>query len=308
MDPIQNIRPYKDSTFALLLEAQRLKYEIFYMEQQDLYVEEGEVYAHMQQLQLRDNSQDWFSFLNSSKNKLSALDVILMRKDPPVDASYIYTTQLLELAEAKGVCIINKPQSLRDVNEKLFINWFPQCCASTLVSAASEQLKNFLQQQKDIILKPLDGMGGRGIFRVRENDPNLNIILETMTQQGTTLIMAQRYIPEIKQGDKRIIMFNGEPLPYALARMPAIGETRANLAAGGKGVGIELTDRDRWICEQVGPTLKQKGLFFVGLDVIGDYLTEINVTSPTCLREIDAYFNYNSAGIFFEKLKARISF
>ena len=303
MDPIESIKIHKDTTFAVLLEAQKQGFELYYMQQKDLYLRDGLVQAHMQTLNVQDDNNKWFELGETERLSVSDLDVIFMRKDPPFNMEYIYTTYLLELAEKAGVLVVNNPQSLRDANEKLFTAWFPECCPSTLVSSNMQLLKEFLLEQKDIILKPLDGMGGRAIFRVQENDPNLNVIFETLTDHGQNNIMAQRYIPEILQGDKRIILIDGEPVPYALARIPAAGETRANLATGGKGVAQPLTDRDRWICKQVGDTLRKKGLMLVGLDVIGDYLTEINVTSPTCIREIDAAFDTNIAAKLIECIR-----
>jgi glutathione synthase len=229
-----------------------------------------------------------------------------MRKDPPFDANYLYATYILEQAEAAGVYVLNKPQSLRDANEKMFTAWFPQCCIDTLVSRDASKIRQFLQEHKDIILKPLDGMGGASIFLVREQDPNLSVILETMTEHGQRFIMAQKYLPAIKYGDKRILMVNGEPVPYCLARIPASGESRGNLAAGGRGEGQALSARDRWIAEQVGPILKAKGLVFVGIDVIGDYLTEINVTSPTCVQELDKQFGLNISAQLMDHIEAKI--
>ncbi len=290
MDPIESIKTYKDSSFAMLLAAQKKNWPIFYMQQADVFLENNQVLANCQRIQVDDNPDDWFSVQETTTLALADLDVILMRKDPPFDMEYIYTTYLLELAERCGTLIINKPASLRDANEKLFTTHFPQCCTQTLVSRDPARLRQFIQQQQDVILKPLDGMGGQSIFRVTPDDANLSVILESMAQFGNKTVMAQSYIPEITQGDKRILMINGEAVPYALARIPAAGETRGNLAAGGQGVGMPLTEREQWICNQVGPTLKQMGLVFVGLDVIGDYLTEINVTSPTCIRELDSQF------------------
>jgi glutathione synthase len=296
MDPIHKINIKKDSTFAMLLEAERRSWKIQYMEQQDLCLKNGVVLARMRELHVQDNPDHWFDLQEATLQPLQSLDAILMRVDPPVDMDYIYTTQLLEHAEAAGVLVVNSPQSLRDVNEKLFTAWFPQCCPDTVVTSDANIIRDFFNEHTDIICKPLHGMGGAGIFRVQKGELNLNVIIETLTQNGTRLMMAQRFIPEITQGDKRILMINGDPVPYALARVPAPGETRGNLAAGGNGIGVPLSDRDRWICEQVGSVLKQKGLVFVGLDVIGDYLTEINVTSPTCIRELDALYDLNIGG------------
>ena len=229
-----------------------------------------------------------------------------MRKDPPFDIEYIYATYLLELAEANGVLVVNKPQSLRDANEKLFTAWFPQCMPACLVTRSESRFRKFLEQHNDIVIKPLGGMGGESVFRVQQNNPNIGVIFETLTRHGTLYAMAQKFIPEIVDGDKRILMVDGEPVPYALARIPQAGETRGNLAAGGTGVGMELSDRDRWICEQVAPTLKEKGLLFVGLDVIGDYLTEINVTSPTCIRELDSQYNINISALLMDVIEQKI--
>ena len=293
MDPIDRINIKKDTSFAMLLEAQSRNWELHYMELPDLFLSNGKAYARTRSLKVERNPQQWFAWGGEQIQELSELDVILMRKDPPFNQEYIYATYILERAEQAGVYVVNKPQSLRDANEKMFTAWFPQCCTDTLVARDPQKIRSFLDQHKTIILKPLDGMGGASIFLVRENDPNLSVILETMTEHGQRFIMAQQYLPDIKYGDKRILMVNGEPVPYCLARIPAGGESRGNLAAGGHGEGRPLSDRDRWIAEQVGPTLKAKGLVFVGLDVIGDYLTEINVTSPTCVQELDKQFGLN---------------
>ncbi|MNZ14923.1 Glutathione synthetase [compost metagenome] len=290
MDPIARISYKKDSSLAMLLAAQERGWSLFYMEQQDLYQGAGQARARMRPLKVFADPEHWFELEAEQDSALSELDVILMRKDPPFDMEFVYSTYLLEQAEAAGVLVVNRPQSLRDCNEKLFATLFPQCTPPTLVSRRADILREFVNQQGDTILKPLDGMGGTSIFRHRPGDPNLSVILETLTGNGTRQIMAQRYLPAIKDGDKRILMIDGEPVPYCLARIPASGETRGNLAAGGRGEARPLTDRDRWIAEQVGPTLREKGLLFVGLDVIGEHLTEINVTSPTCIREIDNAF------------------
>ena len=300
MDPIEDINYKKDSTLAMLLEAQSRGWELYYMEQADLYIAHDVARANMKKLKVFNDADNWFKVNAGVDLALDSLDAILMRKDPPFDMNYIYSTYILEKAEEKGTIIINKAQSLRDANEKLFTNNFSQCMPPTLVSSQAEHIKAFYKEHKDIILKPLDGMGGASVFRIKEGDSNLSVIIETLTEHGTKLTMAQRFIPEIKKGDKRILLINGVPVPYALARIPAKGETRANLAAGGEGVGIELTDRDRWICEQVAPLLKEKGLIFVGIDVIGDYLTEVNVTSPTCIRELDKQYNINISAILMD--------
>ena len=291
MDPIAQIKPYKDTTLALLLAAQDKGWNLFYMEPGDLALKEGRVVSRMQTLKVFDDNDHWFELDSDTEHPLSSLDVILMRKDPPFDNEYIYATYLLEQAEREGVLVVNKPQSLRDCNEKMFATQFPQCCPPLVVTSSADQLRGFYSEHGDIVMKPLDGMGGASIFRVGPSDPNLGVIIETLTQHGKQTIMAQKYLPEIKQGDKRILVIDGEAVPYSLARIPASGETRGNLAAGGRGEPQPLSERDRWIVSQVAETLVEKGLLFVGLDVIGDYLTEINVTSPTCAREIDAAFD-----------------
>lgn len=300
MDPIGDINFNKDSTLAMLLEAQARGWALFYMEQPDLYMAHDVARARMKPLKVFNDAERWHQFESAQDLALDSLDAILMRKDPPFDMNFIYSTYILEKAEEKGTLIINKPQSLRDANEKLFTNNFAECMPPTLVSSQAEHIKAFYNEYKDIILKPLDGMGGASVFRIQKNDANLSVIIETLTKHGTELAMAQRFIPEITQGDKRIILIDGEPIPYALARVPAKGETRANLAAGGEGVGVELTERDRWICAQVAPLLKAKGLIFVGLDVIGDYLTEVNVTSPTCIRQLDEQYNINISALLMD--------
>ena len=307
MDPISAINIKKDSSFAMLLAAQAKGWSLYYMEQQDLFLHQGVVSAEMKPLRVVQNPDKWFELDDSQTLPLSELDAILMRKDPPFDMEYIYSTYLLEQAEAAGVLIVNHPQSLRDANEKLYTAWFPQCCPPTLVTRQKHRIREFHQQHQDIILKPLDGMGGASIFRVKQDDPNFSVIIETLTDHGRKSIMAQKFIPEIIDGDKRILMINGEPVSYALARIPAEGETRGNLAAGGRAEGRPLTERDRWICQQVGPTLRKKGLLFVGLDVIGNYLTEINVTSPTCIRELDTQFNLNIAADLMDCIEQQLS-
>jgi len=306
MDPITTINPKKDSTLAMLLAAQKRGWQLHYLEQKDLSVRDGKLHLKSRGLRVADDLENWFELEEPQEIPARELDVILMRKDPPLDIQYIHTTYLLELAEAEGVLIVNNPQSLRDANEKLYTAWFPQCCPPTLVSRDMGQLREFLHEHGDIIVKPLEGMGGASIFRLTLDDPNISVVLETLTLHGSQYVMAQRYIPEIKAGDKRILMVNGEPMPYALARIPAQGETRGNLAAGGRGEGVALTERDRWIASQVGPTLKKKGLIFVGLDVIGDYLTEINVTSPTCIRELDRQFDLDIAGELMECISKKL--
>jgi glutathione synthase len=303
MDSIGHINIKKDTSFAMLLEAQSRGWELHYMELNDLFLRNGRAFARTRALTVQRNAQQWHQFIGEQDIPLDQLDVIMMRKDPPFDQEYIYATYLLERAESMGVYVVNKPQSLRDANEKLFTAWFPQCCAETLVAREPARIRDFLFEQGEIILKPLDGMGGTSIFHLRQNDPNLSVIMETMTVNNSRYVMAQKYLPEIKDGDKRILLVNGEAVPYALARIPAKGETRGNLAAGGRAEGRKLTEQDWWIANQVGPTLREKGLIFVGLDVIGDKLTEINVTSPTCVQELDQQFGLNITGLLMDHIK-----
>jgi glutathione synthase len=302
MDPISGIATYKDSTFAMLLEAQHRGHEIWYMEPSDLTIRGGVALGHMKRLSVRDNTDDWFTLDASENRELATLDILLMRKDPPFDMDYVYTTYVLDLAENAGVTVVNRPQALRDANEKCFITQFPQCCVPALITRSSVEIKAFVQEQGLSVVKPLDGMGGESIFQVQPQDPNLNVILETITSKDRDLVMVQRYIPEIIHGDKRILVINGKPVPYALARIPGEGDFRGNLAKGGTGKGVALTERDYWICEQVAPELKRRGILFAGLDVIGDWLTEINVTSPTCIRELDSEYDLNIAGELFDAL------
>ena len=296
MDPIEQIKINKDSSFAMLLEAQSRGYHIYYMEMQDLYLKNGRAHATMAPLKVQKDAENWYQLGQQMDTPMAELDVILMRKDPPFDTEYIYATYMLERAETEGVLIVNRPQSLRDANEKLFTAWFPEFIPETLVSRSPGKLRQFYVEHQDIILKPLDGMGGTSVFRVKPGDNNLNVIIETLTQYGSRYTVAQKYIPEISAGDKRILIVNGEPIPYCLARIPADGEHRGNLAAGGRGEARPLTENDRRIAESVGPVLKEKGLYFVGLDVIGDKLIEINVTSPTCIQEIENAYDINIRG------------
>jgi len=306
MDSIDHINIKKDTSFAMLLEAQVRGWELHYMELNDLFLRNGRAYARTRTLTVQRDAQQWYQFIAEQDIPLDQLNVILMRKDPPFDQEYIYATYILERAESMGVYVVNKPQSLRDANEKLFTAWFPECCAETLVAREPARIRSFLQEQGEIILKPLDGMGGTSIFHLRQNDPNLSVILEMMTHYNSRYIMAQKYLPEIKDGDKRILMINGVAVPYALARIPAQGETRGNLAAGGRAEGRPLTEQDLWIANQVGPTLREKGLVFVGIDVIGDKLTEINVTSPTCVQELDQQFGINIAGMLMDHIDTKL--
>lgn len=307
MDPIADIKFYKDTTLAILLAAQERGWDLHYMEQRDLYLLQGEARANTRNLFVADNGDSWFELGLHEDKKLGDLDVIIMRKDPPFDNEYIYSTYILEAAQNQGALVVNDPRSLRDCNEKIFATQFPQCCPPVLVSCDMLRLREFHNQYGDVIFKPLDGMGGSRIFRCRQDDPNVGVILETLTEFGKQTIMAQRYIPEILDGDKRILVVDGEPVPYCLARIPAQGETRGNLAAGGTGVAQPLTDQDYWIVDQVAPTLKAKGLLFVGLDVIGNYLTEINVTSPTCAREIDKAYNTGIGSRLIDAIERKLA-
>jgi glutathione synthase len=306
MDPIGSIKIHKDSTFAMLLAAQQRTWSVFYMEQSDLYLRDGQPFARMRPIRVRDDPSGWYSLDQETEQALQSLDVILMRKDPPFDMEYIMSTYILEQAEERGSLVVNRPRALRDANEKLFALRFPECCPPSLVSRNASDMKRFFAEHRDIIVKPLDAMGGASIFRVCDTDPNLSVILETLTENGQRYAMAQRFIPEISEGDKRILLVDGEPAPYALARIPAAGETRGNLAAGGKGVGVALSDNDYRIAEQVAPELRRRGILFAGLDVIGDYLTEINVTSPTCIRELDQTFGLDIAGQLMDVITEKL--
>jgi glutathione synthase len=304
MDPIQRIHPEKDTTLALLLEAQRRGHALRYLQQGDLAIRDGAAWARLAPLEVRDSRTDWFTLGDAEWQPLAGnVDVILERKDPPFDTQFLYDTLVLDLAARAGVRVINNPQALRDFNEKLAAQWFPQCCAPALVSRQRDELRRFAREYGKIVLKPLDGMGGHGVFLSAGDDPNLNSILETLAGDDHRFVMAQRYIPEIKQGDKRILVVNGKPVPYALARIPQGTDFRGNLAAGGKGVGQPLSERDRWIAAEVGPELARRGIILAGLDVIGDYLTEVNVTSPTCARELDAQFGLNIAGMVLDVIE-----
>jgi glutathione synthase len=306
MDPIGSIKPYKDTTLALMLAAQERGWTLLYFEMSDLAIRDGIAFGRGRSLAVFDDTERWYDWGAPHDVRLGELDAILMRKDPPFDLEYVTATYVLERAELDGALVVNKPQSLRDCNEKVFISSFPQCCAPTLITRDSRRLREFHAEQGEIVLKPLDGMGGMGIFRVDRSGMNLGAIIETLTDNGRRTIMAQRYLPEIVRGDKRVLVVDGEAIPYCLARIPKAGETRGNLAAGGIGEPRALTERDRWIAEQVGPELKRRGLLFVGLDVIGDYLTEINVTSPTCAREIDAAFDTDIGGKLIDAIERRL--
>ena len=312
MDPISAIKVVKDTSFAMLLEAQRRGHAIFYMEQGDLALRNDVAWARLAPITVRDDPKDWFTLGTSVWRELREIDVVLLRKDPPVDAQFIYDTMVLEVAQRSGVCVVNDPKSLRDCNEKLFALTFPQCMAPTLVARDATEIRRFITEHGEVVLKPLDGMGGRGIFRVKAGDSNLNSMLETLLGGdvhgvGRQLTMAQKYISQISAGDKRILVIEGEPVPYALARIPQGDEFRGNLAAGGRGEGVPLSERDRWIVSQVAPELRRRGLLFVGLDVIGDYLTEINVTSPTCARELETQFGLTIMSDLFDLIERHAS-
>jgi glutathione synthase len=305
MDPIAAIHPEKDTTLALMLEAQRRGHALRYLLQGDLAVRDGVAWARLAPIEVRDDTHNWFTLGEARWQPLAdGVDIVLGRKDPPFDTQFMYDTLVLDLAARTGVRVINNPQALRDFNEKLAAQWFPQCCAPAIVARERAELRRFARDQGRIVLKPLDGMGGHGVFLSAGDDPNLNSILETLAGHDERFVMAQRYIPEIKQGDKRILVVNGVPVPYALARIPQGTDFRGNLAAGGRGVGQPLSERDRWIAAEVGPELARRGILLAGLDVIGDYLTEVNVTSPTCARELDAQFGLNIAGLVFDAIAA----
>ncbi len=313
IDPLTSLNPAKDSTIAMMLAAQRRGWEIHTMQQADVFCasdnETVSLHADTAIIQLDPVlacQNSWFKLTSRQQIALTELDVVMMRKDPPFDMEYINTTYLLDLAAQTGVLVVNPPAALRDFNEKMFITRFPQCCAPMLVSREPARLREFVEQHGDVIIKPLDGMGGAEIFRLTPDDANLSVILETASRGGGKTLMAQLYIPAIKQGDKRILLIDGEPVPYALARIPAKGETRGNLAAGGSGKGVALTERDRWICSQLSDTLKAEGILFAGIDVIGDYLTEINITSPTCIRELDRQYSLDIAGDLMDAIAARL--
>jgi len=307
MDPIESITPYKDSSLAMLLEATRRDAEIHYFQQGDLKLLDGKAIGHSQRLSVRDDNDDWYELGANEGIDLGDLDVILMRKDPPFDMEYVYTTYILDRAEAAGALVVNRPQALRDMNEKAYTAWFPECTPLTLITRSMDEMRAFLADNDRIVVKPLDGMGGKSIFVVQKGDNNANVIFETLTDYGQRFAMAQVYIPEISLGDKRILLINGEAVPYSLARIPSADDNRGNLVMGAKGVGQELSDVDRSICEQVGPVLREHGVLFAGIDVIGDYMTEVNVTSPTGIRELDAQFDLNIAGLLFDAIESELA-
>jgi len=303
MDPIESINFKKDSTLAMMIEAQSKGHEIFYITPSALFIDSGIAFASSAKIEVKDNPSDWFSLEEEKIIKLSELNSILMRQDPPFNSDYIYNTYVLEMASREGVNIFNNPRSLRDCNEKVYASEFPQCCTKHLVTSNKLLLSQFVEEYKDTVIKPLDGMGGASIFRLKKNEPNLNVILETITHHFTQKVMIQEYIPQISEGDKRILVINGEPMGAAIARIPAEGELRGNLAAGASAVAKSLSERDMWICKEVGPSLVKKGLLLVGLDIIGDYLTEINVTSPTCFKEYKELCDIDVAKTFIDSVE-----
>lgn len=306
MDPIESITPYKDSSLAMLLEAERREAEIHYFEQSDLKIVSGTALGRSRRLHVEDDRNRWWQFGDEQEIGLGGLDVILMRKDPPFDMEYIYTTYILDRAKLAGSLIMNDPQALRNMNEKVFTAWFPDCVPTTLITRSMDELRGFLAEHGHVVIKPLEGMGGRSIFVIRHGDKNANVVFETLTDYGQQFAMAQTYIPEISLGDKRILLVDGEPVPYALARIPSDDDNRGNLVMGAVGKGQELSARDREICATVGPVLRENSVLFAGIDVIGDYLTEVNVTSPTGMREIDEQFGINTAGLMFDAIERRL--
>ena len=308
MDPIESIKPAKDSTLAMMLAAQKRGWELLYLEQRDLWLTDGVPWGRVRPIQVRDDLNNWATLGAISIEKLGDMDAILMRKDPPFDMEYIYTTYILDRAQDTGALVLNRPQGLRDMNEKVFTAWFPQCCAPTLITRDMGDMHAFLHQHKHIVCKPLYGMGGKSIFVIAEGDKNANVIFENMTEYGSHFAIVQKYLPDIvTTGDSRVLVIDGEPVPYALARIPSPTDNRGNLAAGAKGVGRPLNDRDRWLVSQIGPTLRERGMIFVGLDVIGGFVTEINVTSPTGIRELDKQFHIDVAGMLIDAIARKLN-
>lgn len=306
MDPIESINPKKDSTFAMILAAQKRSHQISYIKPEGLYTSGGQPAAMCQSVKVVDQSENYYTLGASESKLLKDFDCIAMRKDPPFDMEYIMDTYILELAEKQGVLVFNKPQALRDANEKFFTEFFTEFTPPNRISRNPELLRQAVHDLDEVIIKPMDGMGGQSIFKTSKNDKNLNVILETVTKNGTQTTIVQKFIPEISEGDKRILLINGEPVPYALARVPSDHDFRGNLAKGGTGHGVALSHRDFVICEAVGPVLKSMGIVFAGIDVIGDYLTEINVTSPTCIRELDQIYGLDIAGDLIETLESML--
>jgi glutathione synthase len=307
MDPIESIKPAKDSTLAMMLAAQKRGWELLYLEQRDLWLTDGVPWGRVRPIEVRDDLNNWATLGAISIERLGEMDAILMRKDPPFDMEYIYTTYILDRAQESGALVVNRPQGLRDMNEKVFTAWFPQCCAPTLITRDMGDMHAFLHQHKQIVCKPLFGMGGKSIFVITEGDKNANVIFENMSEYGTRFAIVQKYLPEIvTSGDSRVLVIDGEAVPYALARIPSATDNRGNLAAGAKGVGRPLNDRDRWLVGQIGPTLRDRGMLFVGLDVIGGFVTEINVTSPTGIRELDKQFHIDVAGMLMDAIARKL--
>ena len=307
MDPIESITPYKDSSLAMLLEAERRRSEIHYFNQSDLKIDSGTAIGRSRRLSVEDDRTRWWQFGDVQDIALGDLDVILMRKDPPFDMEYIYTTYILDRAKEAGALVVNDPLALRNMNEKAFTAWFPDCVPETLITRSMDDMRTFLADHGHVVFKPLEGMGGKSIFVIKEGDKNANVVIETLTDFGQRFAMAQIFIPEISLGDKRILLMDGEPVPYALARIPSDNDNRGNLVMGAVGKGQDLSEKDYEICARVGPVLKQAGVIFAGIDVIGDYLTEVNVTSPTGMRELDKQFDINTAGLMFDAIERRLS-
>jgi glutathione synthase len=307
MDPIAGIKYAKDSTLAMLLAAQSRQFELHYLEQRDLFLRDGVAMGHSRPLTVRADAAGWFTLGERRTQPLDRFNVILMRKDPPFDMEFIHTTYILGRAEEQGALVANRPQGLRDMNEKVYTAWFPQCCAPTLITRSMADMEAFAREHGKIVCKPLDGMGGRSIFVTDLTDKNSRVIFETLTEHGSRYAMVQRYLPEIvATGDSRVLLVDGEPVPYALARIPAAEDNRGNLAAGAQGVGRPLNERDRWLAAQIGPTLAARGMLFVGLDVIGGFVTEINVTSPTGIRELDKQFHVNIGDLLMQAIERRL--
>jgi glutathione synthase len=308
MDPINSIKPAKDSTLAMMLAAQKRGHRLFYVQQADLWLRDGVAWGRVYPIEVQDSHYNWANLGEARAERLDQMDAVLMRKDPPFDMEYIYTTYILERAEAAGTLVLNKPAGLRDMNEKVYTAWFAHCCAPTLITRNMDDMHSFLKEHQQIVCKPLHGMGGRSIFVINQTDKNASVIFETMTNYGNQLAIVQKYLPEIVEtGDSRILIIDGEPAPYALARIPASTDHRGNLAAGAQGKGRELNERDRWLVSQIGPVLRERGMLFVGIDVIGGYVTEINVTSPTGIRELDKQFNCDIASLFIEAIEKRFA-
>ncbi len=307
MDPIDHIKPVKDSTLAMLLAAASRGWELLYAEQRHLLLRDGRAFGRLAPLTVRDDPKDWYTLGEAQELPLGDLDVVLMRKDPPFDTEYIYSTYILERAEVAGTLVVNRPQGLRDMNEKVYTAWFPECCAPTLIGRDMDDMRAFLAEHRKVVVKPLDGMGGKSIFVIEQGDKNATVVFETLSDYGRRYAIVQRYLPDIVTGgDTRVILVDGEPVPYALARIPTAGDNRGNLAAGAKGVARPLNDRDRWLAAQIGPELKARGMVFVGLDVIGGMVTEINVTSPTGIREIDREFGTSIGGLLMDAISRRL--